>query len=254
MKYLTIILTFLYLSCFSQEKIKFVTGFSGSFEKELISNKGSQLYGVLGVNAGVRLHQKKGDLEVFFSYEFSSNVLHYRHADSTAFNGDYYQNYDVYGNEIDPYNSLLRSHFLGGGIKYLFRERKKTIRPFIKIHVLTEVSTNYHNGFLLQEEYLPKNEPWGDGETFNPYYSHFYHSTPIVTRFQGGVDIMLIQNLNLNIALGYGFRVMKVKYAEWKESEDVYEKLKTIPTENISSQMLDVQIGFAYVFPRKPKP
>ena len=49
---------------------------------------------------------------------------------------------------------------------------------------------------------------------------------------------------------------MKVKYAEWKEEENVYERLETIPTENINSHMLDVQLGLTYVLHRKtiPKP
>ena len=44
---------------------------------------------------------------------------------------------------------------------------------------------------------------------------------------------------------------MKVKYAEWQENEDVYKRLETIPTENVFSHFLDVQLGVSYAFPLK---
>lgn len=55
------------------------------------------------------------------------------------------------------------------------------------------------------------------------YNSYFYHSTPLATNLLGGIDIRLAQNLSLNIAAGYTFRIMKVKYATWEENEDVHK-------------------------------
>lgn len=264
MKIFALFFTFIYISLttFSQEKFQLVTGFSGSFEKEVISNKGSQVYGALGLNLGTRFSQAKGDLDISVIYQFSSNVVYSYPYDSISidWNKKKAVHFDSDGNKISPYNSILRSHFIGGKVKYLFRERIKVLRPFIEVQALTELGTNFKNGYLLQEEYIPNIEPSatyyypsipGGEYTVNYYYSNFYYSTPLVGGILAGIDIRLAQNLNLNIAAGYGIRIMKVKYATWKEDDNVHEKLKTTPTENIYSQMLDFQLGLSYDFPLK---
>ena len=112
---------------------------------------------------------------------------------------------------------------------------------------------------MLDNGFIPRNEP-GAYYIYPPYpnipkidyyNSYFYHSTPLATNLLGGIDIRLAQNLSVNIAAGYAFRIMKVKYAEWQENEDVYKKLETIPTENVFSHFLDVQLGVSYAFPLK---
>ncbi|HTO38493.1 MAG TPA: hypothetical protein VL021_08725 [Brumimicrobium sp.] len=253
MKIFALFFTFIYISLttFSQEKFQLVTGFLGSFEKEVISNKGSQVYGALGLNLGTRFSQAKGDLDVSLIYQFSSNVVAYKS--------------NIYPNEEHQYivyNSVLRSHFSGLSLKYTFnnKDRDRKIKPFIFLSTLTEITSNYKKGYLLDNEFIPKNEssatyyypsiPGGE-YTVDYYYSNFYHSTPLASSLLGGIDIKLNQNLSLNIAAGYAFRVMKVKYAEWKENEDVYKKLETIPTENVFSHFLDVQLGLSYAFPLK---
>ncbi|HLS70812.1 MAG TPA: hypothetical protein VK027_04045 [Chitinophagaceae bacterium] len=261
-KTLLLIFTMVTFTNLSQEKVEMVTGLSGSFEKEIISNKGSQVYGALGLNLGARFSQAKGDLDISVIYQFSSNVVYSYPYDSISidWNKKKAVHFDSDGNKISSYNSILRSHFIGGKVKYLFRERIKVLRPFIEVQALTELGTNFKNGYLLQEEYIPNIEPSatyyypsipGGEYTVNYYYSNFYYSTPLVGGILAGIDIRLAQNLNLNIAAGYGFHIMKVKYATWKEDEDVHEKLNTIPTENIYSQMLDFQVGLSYVFPLK---
>ena len=206
----------------------------------------------------MRFNRNKGSLDVLLNYQFSSNVTYRYPYDSISIDNKKTEHYDSDGNKIRfPYRSLLRSHFVGLSLKYNFKKEREIVKPFISIQVLTEVGSNFKNGFLIYESFIPSQtktgqQSYGSGNIF--LASNFYHSTPFVISVLGGFNISFSENASINIAAGYAYRSMKVKYAEWKEDEDVYEKLKTIPTENISSQMLDVQLGFTYVFPRKPKP
>ena len=234
----------------SQEKIQLVTGLSGSFSKEVLSNYNSQEYGGIGFDFGARFHQKKSDLDISIVYQFSSNMFYDYAFDSINNQG---KPVDSDGNSINAYKSLLRSHFVGGTLKYIFREREKRFRPFIKISALTEISTNYKNGYLMDYELIPKEEPSKYSYYTSPgykvsYYSYLYQSTPFVGSFQIGCDIRLIKDLHLNLSLGYGLRYMKTKYVEWKENEDFHEKLNSIPIEKHISNMLDIQLGLSYAF------
>ncbi|MBW7868899.1 MAG: hypothetical protein H3C31_11290 [Brumimicrobium sp.] len=262
MKHLLLLLTF--TSSFivvSQEKLQLITNISGFFEKEIISNKMSQVYGGGGLHFGLRFIQDKGMLDVTLVYQFSTNVNYYADADSTAFDGKYYHYYDSNGKEISSYKSLLRSHFIGASIKYIFRESDKTTRPFIKIGVLTEIGSNYKNGYLLQNGFIPRLDPYATYSypvtppDWKPkllyYYSDLYYSTPLVSNLTAGIDIRLIQNLNLNIGVGYGFRIMKTKYVTWNEGEDYREKAKNIPTKSVYSHMFDFELGVSYAIPMK---
>ncbi|PKR81844.1 hypothetical protein CW751_00455 [Brumimicrobium salinarum] len=263
---LTLFFVSLYILSFSQEKPSIIVDVSGSFSKEIISNKAAQVYGGFNFDIGTKLNNNKnGDFIISFAYQFSSNVTYSYPFDSISidYENQKTEHFDSKGNKIRPYKSLQRIHLIGASSKYIFREHNKKVRPFLKIAVLSEVYSNYKNGLLVFNEYFPKVEPsfsyidptpGGEDPAVDYYYSHFYYSTPLVINFLGGVDIKLIKNLNLNIALGYDFRIMKVKYAEWKENDNVYDKLKTIPNENINSHMLDVQLGLTYAFSFKKKP
>lgn len=252
MKSLTIFLfSFLFsLLSFSQEKVQLVTGFSGSFEKEAFSNSASQLYGGIGLDAGVRFNRNKGSLDVLLNYQFSSNVTYRFPYDSISIDNQKTEHYDDEGNKIRfPYRSLLRSHFVGMSLKYTFKKERKIVKPFLGIQVLTEVGSNFKNGFLIYGSFIPSQtktgqQTSGSGDIF--LASNFYYSTPLIGSASGGIDIKLSENTSLNIAAGYSYRMMKVKYAEWNENEDVYEKLETISTENVFSHMLDIQLGLTY--------
>ncbi|MBW7869361.1 MAG: hypothetical protein H3C31_13680, partial [Brumimicrobium sp.] len=209
MKQLLLLLTF--TSSFialSQEKLQMITSISGFLEKELgmISNEGNQVYGGGGLHSGLRFIQDKGMLDAVFVYQFSTNVNYYKRPDSTFFDGKKYIDYDSNGNKISPYKSVLRSHLMGLSLKYTFGNSSKVVRPFIMTQFLSEISTNYKNGYLLEEGYSPKAQPLGEGTFTSPFFSTLYYSTPLVSSFSTGIVIRLMQNLNLNIGVGYGFR------------------------------------------------
>ncbi|RYM32953.1 hypothetical protein ERX46_12935 [Brumimicrobium glaciale] len=257
MKNIILFIAFIYISVssLSQEKINLAIGFSSTLSDELsiISNNGSQSYFSLGLNLGADYGFDKGNFLILFNYKFESNI--YAYSDTPKIEN---------GIQYVSFNSLQRLHILGISLKYVFLNNEHDFRPFLKVSGFTEISTNYKYGFLLDNGFIPRSEsgasyiypPYPEDPEFDYYNSYFYNSTPLISSCLVGLDIKLLQNLNLNFAIGYGFRVMKVKYAEWKEDENVYEKLKTIPTKNINSQMFDVQLGLTYVFPRKstPKP
>lgn len=245
---LLFILLLFYGNTYSQSRIKIVTGLSSSFSKEVISNTASQTYGALGFDLGARYHERKWSLDLSLAYQFSSNVDYYAHADSIALVGKYYKQYDSDGNKIDDYSSLLRSHFIGVNLKYMYRERDKKFRPFVQLSALTEVGTNYKNGYLSNESFIPMTRPSETGYFPNPYRSTLYYSTPLVGSTVIGCDIRIIENLNLTVGIGYGFRIMKTKEASWSAEDNLDEIAKDIPTVNISSHMIDFKVGFSYVF------
>src|SRR5690554_5874027 len=115
MKIFALFFTFIYISLttFSQEKFQLVTGLSGSFEKEIISNKGSQVYGALGLNLGARFSQAKGDLDISVIYQFSSNVVYSYPYDSISidWNKKKAVHFDSDGNKIrsEEHTSELQS-------------------------------------------------------------------------------------------------------------------------------------------------
>ena len=254
MKQLLLLLTF--TSSFiviSQEKLQLVTSISGFFEKEIISNKMSQVYGGGGLHFGLRFIQDKGMLDATLVYQLSSNVFYDDVYDSIYID---YQNkktkyFDSNGNKISPYKSVLRSHLMGFSLKYTFGNSSKVVRPYIMTQFLSEISTNYKNGFLHSNDYTPKARPLGKGTFTTPFWSILYYSTPLVSSVSTGIDIRLMQNLNLNIGVGYGFRIMKTKFVSWGEGEDYREKAKNLPTKNVYSHMFDFELGVSYAIPMK---
>ncbi|MBW7868905.1 MAG: hypothetical protein H3C31_11320 [Brumimicrobium sp.] len=209
-----------------------------SHELGLISHLGSQIYSETNISIGFDTPTSRGSINVSGIYCFTGSL--------SGRSEKYY---------------LLKSHSTGASIKYIFRESDKTTRPFIKIGVLTELGSNFRDRYLLQDEYIPKLNPstvhsypvtppdWKPKLLY--YYSDLYYSTPLVSNLTAGIDIRLMQNFNLNIGVGYGFRIMKVKSAKWKAGEDYREKAKNIPTKSVYSHMLDFELGVSYAIPMK---
>src|SRR5690554_109597 len=229
-------ITTLYGSAQQNNSISFSLSQNILKEIGLISNMGLQYYSGSCLKIGYRFENKKSDLEVGVIYCYSGSL---------SGHSKYF---------------ISQNHSLGSSLKYSFVNKGKKIKPFLNFNTLIEIASNYRNGFLLIERHIPSLNPSatyyypsvpGGEYTVDYYYSNFYHSTPLASSLLGGIDIKLNQNLSLNIAAGYAFRIMKVKYAEWKEKEDVYKKLETIPTENVFSHFLDVQLGLSYDFPLK---
>lgn len=198
-----------------------------------------------GINSkfGLEYSMNKGSFYAYGIYQYSGSYFRDSFFDY-LFDGKLFKN---------------RSHFLGGEIEYQFYNSGKRFRPFISLMLSKEVSTNSEYAYLSE----------GFAFIFSPmsyesiltsgypikvtYYSHFYMETPFIGSLTGGFVFRAKDNFSIKLGAGYGLRIMKTKYTEWKEDEDIYEKLKKVPSETHYFHMLDVQLGLAYSFSFKNK-
>ncbi|RFC54067.1 hypothetical protein [Brumimicrobium aurantiacum] len=195
----------------------------------------------LGINTslGMELSTKKSKINFFVNYQLSGNFIPS----------------DFFGSILNKKFFKYRSHFLGGGGAIIFN-RNTRFSPYISFLISSEVSTNSRSAYL-NDSYGFRDYPLllnGYPSPKTEYWSYFYISTPFISSVTGGYTFKINKNFNVNLGVGYGLRIMKTKYAEWKEDEDIYEKLKKVPSETHYFHMLDVQLGLAYSFSFKNKP
>lgn len=236
MKRILILCLLTAFNCSSQEKINLFFGLKHNFSKQIRSEDNPQFYGESNLQIGIQLKESWGAID------FNCNYLY-----SVSYAGE-------------PSYSL-QSHFLGGNINIHFLSDEKRIRPFFSISGLTEISTNYKNGYLWPYDYdwttmeKPLSKDGGGPITLDYYYSSFYYATPFVGNIFIGGELKLMRNFYLSLGVGYGLRVMRAKYAEWGENDDVNEILRSITPEAHLFQFFDVQFGLTYVIPfKKEKP
>jgi len=196
----------------------------------------------LGIDGtvGIETAFKNGNLSLFFDYEYEGTTRE---------------------RELFFHTFRLYSHFLGGGIKYTYRNEMKRFRPFIALTGLTENKTNKLHHFIdsyfdfigyPEHTYTTALGSQGNPPYVYDYYSNFYESTPFVGSALLGCDFRIVQHLHATVGIGYGIRVMKTKYATWEEwddeigTTDVEALLKTAPVTTHIFHLLDVQVGIYY--------
>ena len=74
-----------------------------------------------------------------------------------------------------------------------------------------------------------------------------------------GVDFQLIRNLNLTVELGYGFRVMKIRYKKWganqqEPASDLSDKYSLKDVNFLHCIDFELGISYAFSFKKKEKP
>jgi hypothetical protein len=224
---LIIIAVFISNANFAQSNLKLIIGELNTISKSILSKeKYRQGYIVPSFNIGIQIENKWLTTSISGAYNFSGNI----------------DNLSVYA---------LRSQFIGGILNLKFLNPEKGIRPYISISGFYEVRTNYKNGILVHDSYIPQEIPLGSGIPSDRFFSPLYYSTPFVASAVLGCDFRLIENLHLNLGVGYGYRKMKTKYATWLKEESIDEVARNEPTSNIRSHMLDIQLGLSYAFPFK---
>lgn len=196
----------------------------------------------LGVNTklGMNLSMRKGEFNFFGNYQLSGSFIPS----------------DFFGNLFNKNFFKYRSHFVGVGISYYFFKKNKRFAPYVSFVISSEVSTNSKLAFL-NDAYGFRDYPLLSNGYPSPntsYWSYFYISTPLICSITGGFSFRIGENVDINFGVGYGLRKMRTKYAEWKEDEDVYSKLKESSIRTNYFHMLDVQLGLTYSFSFKPKP
>lgn len=184
-----------------------------------------------GLGIGVQLQMQSSDLKIYSTYQVTGM--------------------DEF---FDPFK--YRSQFLGGLVEYCFNNQSKRFRPYLSLLVTSEVATNSEN-IYLQDDYTFHSFPYetiysygshGGPPYLTTFFSDVYISTPFVGSLTAGCDLRIMKNLQLNLGLGYSLRIIKTKYAEWGEEDDVNVILKSKTAENHYFHMLNVELGFSYIF------
>ena len=168
-----------------------------------------------------------------------------------------YAMYQFYTNSTGSGLFSLQSHLLGGGFQYRILSREKRFSPYIELTALTEVGTNYRDGYLNVDGRYPMDEPSSFSFTKPEttfYYAKFYHSTPFVGSAIVGCDIRLTENLHLSVGAGYGYRGLKTRNNVWwnKKEDMTKERLyNDYPTQTAWYHTIDVKLGISYAFSLK---
>ena len=169
-----------------------------------------------------------------------------------------YAMYQFYTNSTGSGLFSLQSHLLGGGFQYRILSREKRFSPYIELTAMTEVGTNYRDGYLNVDGMYPMDQPSSFSYTKPEttfYYASFYHSTPLVGSAIVGCDIRLTENLHLSVGAGYGLRFIKSSYAWWNEKVELTKETLndySIPLRDWHD-MIDVKLGISYAFSLKKK-
>ncbi|MBW7868900.1 MAG: hypothetical protein H3C31_11295 [Brumimicrobium sp.] len=228
-KLITFIFLFFTVIGYGQRSnVKLVTKVSYGIYADLFSNHGVIVNSaILGI--GVNFENKIGECNTYLTY---SHLHHYT-------------------------SILYSGHFLGISIEQSFLESQKRFRPLIGITVLSEISSNYKEGFLQGSTFItrgthakyPKSNGNSSSYMFNS--SGFYYNTILFATFSTGFNLRIVKDLYLNFSLGYGLQIMRYKYLEWKDDEDYQEILKDIPMNKQMLHYLNTQLGLSYNFPLK---
>src|SRR5690554_1851388 len=152
--------------------------------------------------------------------------------------------------------SLYKGHYLGISFEHHFLSKEKRFRPYFGLSFMSEVTSNYKEGFLSADNdngtsFVP-NDNYILYSTFYYYYdtyhSGFYYSTPLFGTASLGFDVRLIKDLHLNFSLGYGLQLMRYKYFKWKSYEDYRELLKSRPMKSRKLHYVNAELGLRYEF------
>jgi hypothetical protein len=233
--FVIIIFLSLLASCaFSQERrVKLAVDFSNDL---LYSFTTGRNYNLSTASLGVDVKLKNASLRFYGTY--GSNTYIKQRADV----GNYY--------------GSIRSHFLGGGFEVYFSIQSKTIKPFFNIHVLSEKNSNYYDGYIdnfhpVQYRGIPVAESIYQGHNNPPkiiYGGWFYQSTPMLVNVNAGASFRLVENLRLNISIGYNLNVMNYKYVTWTKNDDRDEMIRKTPVQRKALHSIAGQVGLNYVF------
>ena len=253
-------MTFSYSSLYSQIEVKPEIGFAGNFvafgiynshNVEEVSYKSSREdsdYKYVGLNIylGSRILIK--NISLLFSFN-------YQHLASGG--------YDDNLTRID----FRKSDLLGVGLGMRLFESSK-FRPFLSAQLFTEINSNYKNKFLKSRSYAPlhKQAP----EYYNSYHpSHgnpstyyyqatLYQTTQFLGNFYSGCDFSLVDNLMLNLSVGYNLTLLNYKYANFEYTNPKYvdymEITSTSRIRTVALHSFSMELGLRYNFSMKKKP
>jgi len=149
--------------------------------------------------------------------------------------------------------SYMISNSLGLGFDFRFRENKR-IRPFIEINGFTEILTNYEGKTLYPKDFYPTEIYYsGLNQKELQINGYTYQSNPFIGNFLVGCDFRIYKGLSANFAIGYGLRILKMRYGMLtfysEQSSSMPDKVEYIGSPfTINFNMLTLQLGLNYAF------
>lgn len=191
----------------------------------------------VGISEGVHINPNfsKTDFQMGIEFELESSSIN-------AFGI-----YQLYGNikEQDFPNFLFASHLLGVGAEHRTTIDKR-VSLFIGANLLTEVATNFENGYLSQST---PSYPRIDKS------NEIYLSTPLASSVYLGADFKVIENLHINLSVENNFRIMRVKHLTLNTSDfEDYTFEELINNQEVKIEFLDklgLRLGLKYNFSLK---
>ena len=253
-----IILIFVLLSATTgvaqENKIKLSLSASNTFMNCFRSYK-DLMFDLTTVGCGVDIKRTNGNFRLYAAYAFNTYI-------EPARETLYYLKSFSY-----------KSHLLGLAFEYHCLNEQKRFRPFIGMSISSEIATNYKNGYIHYDDAYFTTRPYsntsGSGPGGGPPYStgyktRSYQSMPLVSTFYAGCSIKIVEDLNVNLSLGYNLSLINYKYVQLvyhgyekpDESivkEDYYNNLKTVPIQTLILHSLAVQLGLNYTLSFKKK-
>lgn len=181
---------------FSQSRVDLAVGVGNAVG---MSERGLHLDATLYVGPQMEMH--KGAIGLYGLYQFSGSSTY-----------------------------ALQSHLLGVGFDYYILKEARRFRPFIEINATSEIASNYRDGYLQMDSWGVQSRPetytillgsHGSGPELTRYYSRFYVGTPIYSVIFIGLNIRIVDALNLNISGGVGLRGIQSRAYDWGGSQVV---------------------------------
>lgn len=153
---------------------------------------------------------------------------------------------DIFNGKSTP---VVRTHFLGGSLKYLFRNKEDFFRPFFQVNMLVRIGSNYKNGVAPSEGYIPVTGKEGSDD-FGDYTVFYKFTNPFVFGLMVGSDFRLNTRFHLNLGVGYGLRAEKTKKRKVYDDYGIFDENNpsTSKIEKGVSQSLDFKVGLSYIF------
>jgi hypothetical protein len=143
--------------------------------------------------------------------------------------------YQLFGNlkskELNGF--ILSSHLLGIGAEHRVNKDKE-FSLIIGLSALTEFNTNFRNGYVNNGVPVYSSKEHSDD---------FYHSTPFSSSFWIGLDIQLIEGLNLSFSIENNFRIIKKRHLDWDMTSFDERPIEDIINEQVIETVIYDKIG-----------
>lgn len=237
-----------------ENKVKLSLSVSNTFMNYFRSYK-NLMFDLTTIGCGVDIKKTNANFKLHVAYGFNTYIEPTRET-------SYYINSFSY-----------KSHSLGLIFESYFLNKDKRFRPFTGMSIGSEITTNYKNGYIHYDDAYFTTRPYsntsGSGPGGGPPYStgyktRSYQSMPLLSTFYTGCSIKIVEDLNVNLSLGYNLSLVNYKYVQLvyhgsektNESvvkEDYYNSLGTRPVQTLVLHSLAVQLGLNYTFSFKRK-